>query len=177
MVGENEAEDLAQEVFIKVNQGLPAFRGESSLSTWIYRIATNTALDKLRNRPFRVIRGEDLSVDIDEMSGNGMTAASGASGRSTEQQAIRGEMNACIRGVIDRLPDNYKACIVLSDLEGLKDSEVAAALGLKLQAAKMRLHRARERLKEELSRYCVFYRNEENEFTCDIKNRKDTEEP
>jgi RNA polymerase sigma-70 factor (ECF subfamily) len=110
------------------------------------------------------------------MSGNGMAAASGASERSTEQQAIRGEMNACIRGVIDRLPDNYKVCIVLSDLEGLKDSEVAAALGLGLQAAKMRLHRARERLKEELSRYCVFHRNEENEFICDVKKQEDADD-
>jgi RNA polymerase sigma-70 factor, ECF subfamily len=170
MVGEQDAEDLTQEVFVKISQALSAFRGESSISTWTYRIATNTALDKLRSKSFRPVRQDDLLIDPLTLNWSEKVAVTGKSESDLEQQAIRGETNACIRGVIDRLPDNYKTPIVLSDLEGLKDSEVAKILGLSLKAAKMRLHRARERLRKELSQYCVFYRNEQNEFTCDVKD-------
>jgi RNA polymerase sigma-70 factor (ECF subfamily) len=92
---------------------------------------------------------------------------------TVEQQAIREEMSSCVRGVVDRLPDNYRTAIVLSDLEGFKDGEIAEVLGLTLSATKIRLHRARARLKQELSSCCVFYRNEENELACDRKTEAD----
>ncbi len=78
-------------------------------------------------------------------------------------------MNACIRNVIDQLPENYRTVIVLSELEGLSDQDMAEVLGLSLEAAKIRLHRARTRLKEDLSRHCIFYRTEQNELACDRK--------
>jgi RNA polymerase sigma-70 factor (ECF subfamily) len=177
MVGENDAEDLTQEVFVKVSRALPTFRGESSVSTWLYKIATNTALDKLRNKSFRPVRQDGPLVTLDSLDWNEKAALPGVGESSTEQQAIRGEVNACIRGVIDRLPENYKTPIVLSDIEGLDDKEVAKILGLSLRAAKMRLHRARERLRKELSEYCVFYRNEQNEFVCDIKQPAESRIP
>jgi len=170
MVGEQDAEDLTQEVFIKVSQALPAFRGESSLSTWIYRIATNTALDRLRSKSFKIIRKEDLSYDAGAENFNEQNILADNGERSAEQQAIRWETNACIRNIIDRLPETYRTVIVLGYLEGLQDSEIAQVFGLSLQAAKIRLHRARERLRKELSERCVFYRDEENEFTCDVKS-------
>ncbi len=82
-------------------------------------------------------------------------------------------MSSCVREVIDRLPDNYRTAIVLSDLEGFKDGEVAEVLGLTLSATKIRLHRARTRLRQELSNCCIFYRNEENELACDRKSEAD----
>jgi RNA polymerase sigma-70 factor (ECF subfamily) len=166
MVGEHEAEDLTQEVFVKVSQALPTFKGESSLSTWIYRIATNTALDKLRKNPFRPILIDSFAEEWDNVT------VADADHPSTERKILRGETNACIRGVIDRLPDNYRTVILLSDIECLKDSEVAKVLGISLQTAKIRIHRARKRLRKELSQYCVFYRDEENEFTCDVKDNQ-----
>jgi RNA polymerase sigma-70 factor (ECF subfamily) len=174
MVGENEAEDLTQEVFVKVSQALPTFRGESSVSTWLYKVATNTALDKLRNKSFRPVRQDGPLVTLDSLDWNEKAALPDVGESSAEQRAIRGETSACIRGVIDRLPENYKTPIVLSDIEGMNDKEVAKILGLSLRAAKMRLHRARERLRKELAEYCVFYRNEQNEFTCDVKNNRRT---
>lgn len=63
MVGRRDAEDLTQEVFVKVNQALQTFRGESQLSTWIYRIATNAALDKLRSPSFRQTEQKSLSEE------------------------------------------------------------------------------------------------------------------
>ena len=177
MVGENEAEDLTQEVFVKVSQALPTFRGESSVSTWLYKVATNTALDKLRNKSFKPVHQDGPLITLDSLH-NEKAALPDVGEPSAEQRAIRGEVNACIRGVIDRLPENYKTPIVLSDIEGLSDKEVARILGLSLRAAKMRIHRARERLRKELADYCVFYRNEQNEFTCDVKdNRRTTKNP
>jgi RNA polymerase sigma-70 factor (ECF subfamily) len=78
-------------------------------------------------------------------------------------------MNGCVREIIKTLPETYRSVIVLSELEGFKDAEIADILGLGLEAAKLRLHRARTRLKKELKTACIFYRDERNEFACDRK--------
>ncbi len=88
---------------------------------------------------------------------------------STEVRVIREEMNGCIREIIATLPETYRSVIVLSELEGFKDAEIADIIGLRLQAAKIRLHRARTRLKKELKTACIFYRDERNECACDRK--------
>jgi len=171
MVGETEAEDLTQEVFAKVAHALRAFRGESSLSTWIYRIATNTALDAMRKPLFRrVVGGRELPFEEIAGAGEGDLACTSEGNPPLDERVIRGEMNACIREVIDTLPANYRTCIILSDLEELSDAEIAEILGLSLQAAKIRLHRARARLRERLAASCVFYRDERNEVACDRKS-------
>ena len=79
-------------------------------------------------------------------------------------------MNGCIREIIEALPEAYRTVIVLSELEGLKDSEIAKIIGLSLQATKIRIHRARVRLKSELTKACLFYQNEQNELACDRKD-------
>jgi len=158
---------VTQEVFTKVNQSLKDFRGGSRLSTWIYRIATNAALDRIRKRGRS---GVELSIDdiLETEENNGISTVEQEP--STEQRVIRQEMNGCIRQIIETLPEAYRIVIVLSELEGLKDAEMAEVLGLSLQAAKIRLHRARTRLKKELKTACIFYRDERNEFACDRKN-------
>lgn len=170
MVGENDAEDLTQEVFAKVSQALKAFRGESQLSTWVYQIATNVALDKLRRPSPRRENGQGLPVEAIAESEADKDTWTGEEKASTEQRLIRQEMNGCIREIIATLPENYRTVIVLSEMEGLRDGEIADILGLSLQAAKVRLHRARARLKKELSTACVFYRDDRNELACDRKN-------
>ncbi len=170
LVGETEAEDLAQETFAKVGQSLKDFRGEAQLQTWVYRIATNTALDRLRSP---VLRETSQNPECIESIVSIEAIDPGQKRLSVEQQAIREEMSSCVREVVYRLPDTYRTAIVLSELEGFKDQEVAEILGLSLSAAKIRVHRARARLKEELSKRCVFYRNEDNELACDRKNETD----
>jgi len=168
MVGECEAEDLTQEVFVKVGRGLDAFRGDSALSTWIFKIANNTALDKLRssNNPSR----KKLALDeFEEIEQDEEIRTEGRQ-HSAEKKVLRQEMNGCIRGIIDTLPDSYRSVIILSELEGFKDSEIADIIGLSLQATKIRIHRARARLKDELSKACDFFRDEENEFGCERKD-------
>jgi RNA polymerase sigma-70 factor, ECF subfamily len=168
MVGESEAEDLTQEVFVKVGRALETFRGESQLSTWIYRIATNTALDKFRSSPPE--NGKKLSMEDILETQEDKNTWTDEQKSSTEQKVIRQEMNACIRGIIETLPDSYRSVLVLSEFEGLKDAEIAEITGLSLQATKIRIHRARTKLKSELAKACVFYRDEQNEFACDRKD-------
>ncbi|MEI8173800.1 MAG: sigma-70 family RNA polymerase sigma factor [Deltaproteobacteria bacterium] len=169
MVGENEAENLTQEVFARIDRALKAFRGESSLSTWIYQIATNVATDRLRRPSAR--HGDEKRLPIEDIAETeeDKDTWTGEQAPSTDQRVIREEMNGCVREIIKTLPDTYRSVIVLSELEGFKDAEIADILGLSLQAAKIRLHRARTRLREELKTACIFYRDEHNEFACDRK--------
>jgi RNA polymerase sigma-70 factor, ECF subfamily len=172
LVGEAEAEDLAQETFVKVGHALEGFRGKAQLHTWVYKIATNTALDRLRSPSSRETSHDPACIES-IVSIEDVDVLTGRKRLSVEQQAIQEEMSSCVRGVVDRLPDNYRTAIVLGDLEGFKDSEIAEILGLTLSATKIRLHRARARLKDELSKCCVFYRNEDNELACDRKTEAD----
>lgn len=155
LVGGAEAEDLTQSVMLKISEALPGFRGDSSVSTWIYRIATNTALDRLRGKAARPLTETELESD--------------AQAASAETTAIRKEMNACIREFTERLPDNYRTVMVLSELEGFKNDEIAEILDLTLDTVKIRLHRGRERLRKELELGCSFYRDECDELACDRK--------
>ena len=100
MVGINDAEDVTQEVFMKINKGLKDFEGKSGLSTWVYRIATNSAIDKIRRRPSSQ---EKISLDaVSDRTGQEPVDFEVRS-LSAEREAIRNEMNECIREFVDRL--------------------------------------------------------------------------
>lgn len=162
LVGEREAEDLAQSVMLRISEALPRFRGESSLSTWIYRIATNAALDALRREAGSPVAESVVDLDEDD-------AALGGQAPSAETAANREEMNACVRGYIERLPENYRIVIALSELEGFTNDEIARILGTTIDTVKIRLHRARERLRGDLGKGCNFDRDEDGEFGCEPK--------
>jgi len=172
LAGDNEADDLCQEVFAKLDKGLENFRAEAQLPTWIYRIATNTYLDYLRSRSFQGRQREQLTP-------HEQLDAGATDGRHPEpprplldQQLIRDEMRACVRGYIDQLPDDYRIVLLLSD-EGFKNREIAAILEISLENVKVRLHRARTRLKESLKGNCDFYLDERSEIACDRKQNCD----
>ncbi len=177
VVGWRDAEDLTQEVFVKVNQGLNNFKGDSQVSTWIYRIATNSALDKLRSPSFRQTRQKSLSGGSSgegEIEITDENAWTGENAPSVETSVIRNEMNGCIRGIVEKLPESYRTVVVLSDLEGFRDDEISEILGVSIHTAKVRLHRARARLKRDLEAHCNFYRDERNEFACDQKSASES---
>ena len=88
---------------------------------------------------------------------------------SVERQAIRNEMNECILEYVDRLPTDYKTVIILSEIKDLKNRQIADILGISLDAVKIRLHRARIRLKTEFETGCDFYHDEDGGFACDRK--------
>lgn len=164
MTGATEADDLTQEVFIKVSHGLKGFRSESKLSSWIYRIATNTALDHLR-RTSQTTKMSSIDTEGEEEPLRLRREIS-----LIDQQLIRKEMNACIRNVIKKLPEEYRTVIVLGELEEFKNNEIAEILQVSLDTVKIRLHRARAKLKKELENLCCFYRDERSVLSCDLKS-------
>ena len=176
MVGKIEAEDLAQEVFIKVDKGLKDFKGESRLSTWVYRIATNAALDKIQSRAYRENKNKvSLNVTCKETESEDAGILMVEANLSAEREAVRNEMSECIREFVNKLPGNYRTVIILSELKDLQNQQIADILGISLDAVKIRLHRARARLKAEFEAGCEFYYNEDNELACDRKNKKKEE--
>ena len=159
LLGTNEADDATQEVFAKISQALPQFRGESSLPTWIYRIATNTAYDRLRSPSFH--RAGEVPLESAAPVHDPSTGV--------DQTLVRREMNECIDEYVARLPASYRSAVILSEHEGLTNQEIADTLGVSLETVKIRLHRGRARLRQDLGAGCSFYRNEQNEFACQPK--------
>lgn len=153
------ADDLLQETLIRANRGLPSFAGLSSVKTWAFSIATRVVADY-----FRAPEHRRQIVDIDEVEELPTTD------RATDEQMIIDEMNACIRGVIDTLPEDYRAALVLHDFEGLTAAQVAEINDCSTATAKIRIHRARSRLREALQDRCCFYRDDNSEFRCDRKS-------
>jgi RNA polymerase sigma-70 factor (ECF subfamily) len=174
LVGKCEAEDVTQEVFIKAEKALKTFRNESQLSTWLYRIATNAAIDRIRTPSFHQKSAKEqtecslLEAGHTDIAGKNVGVLSKAF--SIEEQIIHKEMNECIRGVIEQLPENYRMVVILSALEGLQNKEIAEILEVSLDVVKARLHRGKARLKIELLNYCNFSWDERNELTCDTKD-------
>ena len=169
MIGKNDAEDVTQEVFVRIDNGLKDFEGKSNLSTWVYRIATNAALDKMKCRSSREDSKTMTLNNISKESEAGNICLEEKS-LPAERQAIRNEMNECIREFVDRLPTDYKTVIILSELKELKNQDIADILSVSLDTVKIRLHRARARLKEEFEAGCEFYCNEDTELACDRKS-------
>ena len=153
------ADDLLQETLLKIARALPAFEGRSSVKTWAFTIATRVATDHFRRPHSRA-----QMVDIDETGPNHVLDA------EIDQRLVIDEMSSCVREVIDSLPEDYRTALVLHDLEGQTAAQVAEIAGCSLANAKIRIHRARRRLKEALNQECSFYRDEENVFRCDRKH-------
>ena len=167
IAGRTDVDDITQDVFEKVSRSLADFEGRSKLSTWIYRIATNTALDRLRSSSFSRSKKEseiEENADLEDRD-----AWSGQKKGQIVRELIRKEMSECVREYIDKLPPDQRTAIVLSELEGFKNREIADILQISLDNVKIRLHRARARLKKLLDEGCDFYHNEQAILACDRK--------
>jgi RNA polymerase sigma-70 factor, ECF subfamily len=157
LVGEPEAEDLTQEVFVKVSRALKNFRGESQLSTWLYRIATNTALDRIDSPSYqRAIQAQlaQAAIGDDEVEVEDQDVWTGEKAPRLETEVMRQEMYECVWNRLEHLPANYRTVLLLSDMEGFTNNEMAEILGVSLDVVKIRLHRARARLRKDIERYC-----------------------
>jgi RNA polymerase sigma-70 factor (ECF subfamily) len=152
------ADDLVQETLVKIARALPGFEGRSSVKTWAFTIATRVATDHFRRPHSRA-----QMVEVDE------SAPVLVSDSEIDQRLVIDEMNSCVREVIDSLPEDYRMALVLHDLEGQTAAQTAEIVGCSLATAKIRIHRARLRLKEALNEQCIFYRDEEDVFRCDRK--------
>ena len=158
-VGDREiAADLLQETLLRIARGLPGFEQRAELKTWAFSIATRVAAYHFR-QPANRISVVEMSESTERED----------SEPSIEQRLVVDEMNACVRQVIDSLPEDYRAALLLHDIEGLTAEQTAEASGCSLPTAKIRIHRARARLTEALRLECDFYRDAEKVFRCDRK--------
>lgn len=156
-----DADDLLQIVLIKIAKGLSGFEGRSKLKTWAFQIAYRTAVDHFRRKGTRgnVVEFEEEAHPVEE--------------RETVEQIVIDEMSSCVREVIDSLPPDYRSAIVLHDLQKLTAEETAQACGCSLATAKIRIHRARKRLRKALQDQCTFYNDENQVLRCDRKDATD----
>ncbi len=160
-----EAEDLTQETFIRVHSSLSTFRGEASLATWLYRIATNVSFDYFRRNTTRQAK---VSLSLEETDFDQKQVVDETTS-SPEQLSAQSDMSACVERFLQRLPPTYRAAVVLHDSQGLKNSEIADVLHCSLSTVKIRLHRARIKLRGALSAGCDFAHDERNVFVCEPK--------
>ena len=141
----DEAADVTQEVFVRVMRSVVGFRGESAFGTWLHRVTVNTALTSLRKRSRRAQPGREAFAAPDSID----TLVDQDAG--PEERAERAELLARAEAAVAALPESSRTIVVLRDVEGLSTAEVAAATGLSETAVKVRLFRARERLRASLA--------------------------
>ncbi len=147
-----DAEEVCQDVFLNVFRSIGRFEGKSSLGTWIYRIATNTALMKVRGRARSAEVPWDAALPQFTEEGSHRAAVPDWS-RNPEDALLRSELQAALRRALEELPGEYRAAVLLRDVEGLPADEAAEALGLTVPALKARLHRGRLFLRGRLGEY------------------------
>jgi RNA polymerase sigma-70 factor (ECF subfamily) len=137
-----EAEDVAQEAFVRAHRALGAFRGDAKLSTWLYAITSRLCLNRLASGERRMARqGEDALLRLSD------------AGPRPDAALERRELETALGRAIAELPEDRRIVVVLRDLEGLSYEEIAQVLELELGTVRSRLHRARVELKEKLERF------------------------
>lgn len=148
---EEDARDALQETFLAAFRALETFEGQARLSTWLHRIAVNAALMRLRSRRRRP--EEPIDDLLPRFDASGHRVAEPAEREASAEEALDGEQRRdAVRRCIERLPETHRSVLVLRDIEGLGTAETARALGVSADAAKMRLHRARQALRTLLLR-------------------------
>jgi RNA polymerase sigma-70 factor, ECF subfamily len=143
-----EAEDIAQEAFIKAYRALPQFRGDSAFYTWLYRIAINTAKNAVVSRD-----RSPIEYNVDRISDN--DESYDMQGRMKDSETPEGlvltdEIRSTVNAAIDALPEDLRTAIVLRELEGLSYEEIAAAMACPVGTVRSRIFRAREAIDRRL---------------------------
>lgn len=145
-----DAEDVAQATLLKAAQHLHEFRGEASIRTWLHRIATNECR-MMRRRQAEVSLEQILESVATEEETEPLELPSDVP--DPEEIAAEAEMRRLVLKALENLPERYRTVLLLKDGEGMKEREIAQAMGLSLLAVKALLHRARKALRAELQRY------------------------
>lgn len=146
----NEAEEVLQETFINACKGVGSFKGKSSLGTWLYRIATNNGLMRLRRKQAPTV---PLDASPEEADGEFWPTQLQDWDWNPETITLTDELRQVMDEAVASLPDQFKAAFVLRDLQGLSTREAAEALEISTSNLKVRLHRARFMLREQLAHY------------------------
>jgi RNA polymerase sigma-70 factor, ECF subfamily len=146
-----DAEEVTQDVLMKVFKKIDAFRGDAALSSWIYRITFNTAMSRLRSarasRMTEVQAPEHVSAEQPERQ----TTEPADWSALADDQVLRGQMRDRLIASLGELPAVYRVPVILRDIQGLSTEEASAVLGVKPQTLKSRLHRGRLMLRQHLA--------------------------
>lgn len=140
---QEEAEDVSQEVFIQVFRNINNFRGEAKFSTWLYRIAVNRSLNKIRTRK------SQFMVNLDKV----FETRGAASGQSPLESLENLERSEVLNRAINRLPENQRTAFILSKYKGLANKKIAEVMELSLSAVEALLNRAKKNLQKQLVSY------------------------
>jgi RNA polymerase sigma-70 factor, ECF subfamily len=154
ITGSNEdAEEAAQDALWTAARKISTFKGESAFGSWLYRIAANAAYQKLRARKSKAheIAIEDVLPTFDD-DGRHFEPMADWSER-VDEQALQGELRRVLSDAIDGLPPDYRTALVLHDVEGLSNPDIAETLGISLPAVKSRVHRSRLFVRKQLADY------------------------
>ncbi len=154
----SEAEDLTQEAFLRAHRERATLRDPGAMLSWLYQIATRVALDRLRQRTAAAPRESRLSLDEVDQPDPGTP--------SLQQVLEQSEMGACVQRFLVAVPDGYRSVLLLHDVHGLSGPEISENLGLPLATVKIRLHRARQRLKASLEEGCTFSCDNRGVLVC-----------
>jgi RNA polymerase sigma-70 factor (ECF subfamily) len=149
------ADDLIQETFLRVQQNLETLKDSSKLSSWIYRIAYNLCQDHFRQRK--------ISRRKEETGGEEMEDLKEA---LIQKELEQRQMGECVQNQINLLPEPLRAVLLLFDIVELSHQEIADTLGITIENVKVRLHRARRKLKAILVEKCTFERDERDVLVC-----------
>ena len=148
-----DAEEAAQDALWTAARKVHMFKGESAFGSWIYRITANAAYQKLRTRRQKApeIALEDVLPSLDG-DGRHFEPMDDWSNR-VDEQALQGELRRVLQQAIDGLPPDYRTALVLHDVEGLSNPDIAEALNISLPAVKSRVHRSRLFVRKQLADY------------------------
>ena len=154
ITGSNEdAEEVAQDALWTAARKISTFKGEAAFGSWLYRIAANAAYQKLRARKAKAheIAMDDVLPAFDD-AGRHFEPMADWSDR-VDEQALQGELRRVLGAAIDELPPDYRTALVMHDVEGLSNPDIAEALGISLPAVKSRVHRSRLFVRKQLAEY------------------------
>jgi RNA polymerase sigma-70 factor (ECF subfamily) len=152
-----EAEDLTQETFLRAHRARDALRDPQAQLTWLYRIATRVCLDRLRQRARRPLEADATVEELDLVD----------LGPPLQHVVEQSDMSACVQTYLAGLPDGYRAVLLLHDLHDLTNPQIAELLDISLDTVKIRLHRARRKLRAALEAGCEFSRDERGVLVCE----------
>ena len=163
-----EAEDLTQEALLRAHDKLATLQDSAKMLPWLYRIATNVSYDRFRQASFK-----NRPLSIDQKPDGDAEASEAEDVADTEPRLDlameQEEMGDCVQRYLAGLSDPYRAVILLHDTQGLTNPQIAEMRGVSLATVKIRLHRARKRLREALGEACSFSSDDRGVVVCETK--------
>jgi RNA polymerase sigma-70 factor (ECF subfamily) len=163
------ADDLIQETFLRIQNNLESLKDPSKLSSWIFRIAYNLCQDHFRQ--LKISRKEER---IDQEESEDFKEALIQRGADIQKDLEQRQMGECVQNQMNLLPDSLRTVLVLFDMMEFKHQEIADILGITVENVKVRLHRARKKLKDILEEACTFERDERNVLVCTPASEEQT---